>query len=319
MRPRLAPTSTVEWMDRRMLSVLAFLPNAGLGNKLFVWARAQTFASLNGLKCYSYGWTQPRIGPLLRGERRDIRYGAGLKWDIYGQLAGLLSQVSSRRWDYDPQIREIDITSSERCSFIFKRVPHWSDYFIDIRDRRDDLMRLLSCALKSSVVEKVDAATAPIVAVHLRKGDFRDLRPGEDFARVGLVRTPEDYFIELIDNVRSCAGTKLPVTIFSDGSDEECRFLTRIEGIHRAPKLSDLADMIIMSKARVIIPSAGSTFGLWSSFLSSAAVIVHPDHYHAPIRPPAINSTKFEGPAVGHWKDWDGLLIGNIKAVAKVA
>src|SRR5262245_58768639 len=55
--------------------VLALLPNAGLGNKLFVWAKAGVFAHLNRLNSMVIGWTYPKIGPLLRGERSLRMYG----------------------------------------------------------------------------------------------------------------------------------------------------------------------------------------------------------------------------------------------------
>ena len=299
-----------------MSSVFAFLPNAGLGNKLFVWARAQAFASTNRLKCYTYGWTQPRIGPLLRGERRAIVYGAAFKGRLFEDARGLISLLSSSSWEYDPPVQPLDIADDTNRSFIYKELPHWSDYFIGIRDRRDELKCAFLASVKDRVLDRVATVAPPVVAVHLRRGDFRELGAGEDFAKVGLVRTSETYFFELIENVRNCAGTDLPVMVFSDGTDEECRPLTEICGVQRAPILSDVGDMILMSRAKVLITSAGSTFGMWSAFLSSAAVIVHPDHYHAPMRPSSVNERHFEGPAVGHWRTWSKLLIDNIKDAA---
>ena len=54
--------------------VVAVLPNAGLANKLFVWAKAQVFAEVNRLPVYTIGWSYPKIGPLLRGERSMRMY-----------------------------------------------------------------------------------------------------------------------------------------------------------------------------------------------------------------------------------------------------
>jgi gamma-glutamyl:cysteine ligase YbdK (ATP-grasp superfamily) len=42
-----------------------------------------------------------------------------------------------------------------------------------------------------------------------------------------------------------------------------------------------------MSRARIIVCSAGSTFSEWSAFLSDALVIRHPSHVHSAIRPVA--------------------------------
>jgi hypothetical protein len=76
-----------------------------------------------------------------------------------------------------------------------------------------------------------------VVAVHVRRGDFRSLRVGEDFAHVGLVRTADQYFADLIEQIRHVSGWDLPVTVFSDGTDDEIAFLTRMPGV-RSPATS---------------------------------------------------------------------------------
>ena len=55
--------------------VVALLPTAGLGNKLFVWAKAEVFAMLNDMSNDTMGWTWPKIGPILRNERNLRMYG----------------------------------------------------------------------------------------------------------------------------------------------------------------------------------------------------------------------------------------------------
>jgi hypothetical protein len=55
--------------------VVALLPNVGLANKLFVWAKAEVFAMLNDMPNDTMGWTWPKIGPTLCGERSLRMYG----------------------------------------------------------------------------------------------------------------------------------------------------------------------------------------------------------------------------------------------------
>ena len=54
--------------------VLVLLPKSGLGNKLYVWAQAYSFAHLNQLKVLELGWTQPSLGPIMRRERSNRLY-----------------------------------------------------------------------------------------------------------------------------------------------------------------------------------------------------------------------------------------------------
>jgi hypothetical protein len=138
---------------------------------------------------------------------------------------------------------------------------------------------------------------------------------GEDFARSGGVRTPKRYFVDLVEQVRHFCGSNVPVTIFSDGTDDDIAFLTRMPAIARSAARSDILDLLLMAKARIIIPSAGSTFSEWAAFLSEAAVLRHPAHIHAPIRPKKYTDLYYEGPAPAGPQDWSGLLLSNVGTI----
>jgi hypothetical protein len=62
------------------------------------------------------------------------------------------------------------------------------------------------------------------------------------------------------------------------------------------------------------VPSAGSTFGYWAAFFSEAAVLLHPQHIHAPIRPADVNSRLFEGPTPAGVAECSTLLRDNIRS-----
>jgi hypothetical protein len=116
------------------------------------------------------------------------------------------------------------------------------------------------------VLGAVNKYPPPSIAVHVRRGDFRDLMAGENFAEVGGVRTPLQYFATIIANLRSCAGWPVPVILFSDGSNSEVRALLSIENVHSAPAMPDVGHLALMSRAKVIVASAGSTFSMWAGF-----------------------------------------------------
>lgn len=300
-----------------MGTVVCVLPRAGLGNKLLVWARAHTFARLNALPCRTFGWTYPQIGPLLRGERRQVRYGANFKSDAGGVVAALGSLVFARTRCFEPEISLVRGRVRRGDVFVFRRVPHYRDYFEGIREAREPLRKLLLETVKPELVRRVYGLRAPVIGVHVRCGDFRRLRAGEDFSKVGLVRTPEEYFLERILELRNCAGRPLQVMVFSDGTERELEFLTRLPNVERAPRLPDIGDVLLMARAKILVTSAGSTFGMWAGFLSDSALIVHGDHMHASIRPAETNAKFFEGSASGPWQGWNELLIANVKKVGR--
>jgi len=49
--------------------VVCKLPNAGLGNKLLVWAKAMVFAHINQLELWVSPWFQMKLKSLLRKEQ----------------------------------------------------------------------------------------------------------------------------------------------------------------------------------------------------------------------------------------------------------
>lgn len=275
-----------------MVAVYVRLPRAGLGNRLLVWARAAVFAGLNGLECYVSGGNPIQIGSWLRGERRSAR--SHFRFSQSYLDAARARFCSIRKLIQEPKI---EVYSELDQGVLFNKVPPWQDYFQGLRENREAVLELFLSKVASRILKSVQQLAPPCVAIHVRRGDFRKLRPDEDFARTGGTRTPDKYFADSLHMIRESVGWAVPATIFSDGTDEECAALLRLPGVHRAPRLSDLGHMLLMSRAKFIVPSAGSTFSLWSGFLSDAAILHHPAHFRVAVRPSTINDIAFEGAA----------------------
>jgi hypothetical protein len=228
-----------------------------------------------------------------------------------------------RRWwvllNY-PRIEEpsFEVTQGDptsRVLYVFDRIPHWRDYFCEIREHREFVRSKLLESVRDRYLESVNVVEPPVVGVHVRCGDFRKLLPGEDFAKVGLVRTPLSYFQDVIHFIRMIHGSDVPVTVFSDGRDDELAALLAMPNVRRAASNPDIVDLLLLSRSRLIVASAGSTFSYWAGFLADAALILHPDHIYAPFRPDHVNRRFFEG-GVGQCAEaWPDLLKKNIRAL----
>src|SRR5262249_41728741 len=118
--------------------------------------------------------------------------------------------------------------------------------------------------------------------------------------------TPDFYFRDQISWLREAAGRNVPITIFSDGNDEELRFALELPNIVRARAPNDVIELLLMSRARVIVASAGSSFSDWAGYLSEGGFIRHPDHIHAPIRPSATYGA-LEVPAPRSLQEWNAV------------
>jgi hypothetical protein len=100
-----------------------------------------------------------------------------------------------------------------------------------------------------------------------------------------------------------------------DGEASELKAALSLSAVQKAARDEAIFDLLLMSRAQLIITAASSTFGYWAGFLADAAVILHPDHIYAPHRPIWINKHSFEGRAIGSFASWPDLLGKNVKNI----
>lgn len=292
----------------RSAEVICRLPQAGLGNQLFPLMHAGLFAELNQLPLRVVGIHQFKPGPYLRGEKVKRQYRGYFNLER-PWLSSLWPSVQTwyrlRRGPViaEPELlRLYDIPSGQ--VFLFEQLPHYRDYFIHLKPFRQQVIRLFYSLLTPHIRNLADKTACPEVGVHIRMGDFRALRAGEEF-KGGHVRTPLTYFSDIIQQLRARAGRPLSVTLFSDGYAHELQPLLELGNVSLAQGDPDIVDLIRLSKSRILVTSTGSTFSYWAAFLSSAPVILHPDHIHARLRDPEEGLSLFEGPADRFIQQWD--------------
>jgi hypothetical protein len=296
------------------------LPKAGLGNMLLIWARAVLFAQINSLPVVSPTWGKMAIRPYLRGER-DKRYYGNLfsNKDYVSKFNYFLASFKRKQLHYNRVISKIELSYLEPeevdCHlFIFNQLPHWSDFFADLKENQPIIKNKLFASIRPSVLEAISQRPTPQIGIHIRMGDFRKLKPDDDFTKLGGVRTPFSWFVRVIDSIRTIAGYDVPVTIFSDGHDRELIELLKLAKVSRASPASALSDMLTLSKSQLLITSSGSTFSYWASYLGQCPTIWHPAHFHAGVFPADISQSVFEGGFDPESMQTPHLLADNIKS-----
>lgn len=271
--------------------VYARLPHAGLGNMLFVWAKAYIFAKEKKVPLITSSWSKFR-------PRHWFKY---LDKRLYWNTFKSSSMVDILRCELALAIKqnviiEPCIKNQQRFeTAVFSQVPHWRDYFKDIKPFRKDILSGFSGLLTPDVKLKLNQLEKPCIGIHIRCGDFSQPNPNISFSRQGLVRTPLHYFIDTIHQIRSIANATLPVTVFSNGTDHEINHVLSLPKVQRAKPQVDVLDLLQMAQSQILILSASSTFGMWAGFLGEMPILHHPDHFHATIRPPEIQEHIFEG------------------------
>ena len=110
-----------------------------------------------------------------------------------------------------------------------------------------------------------------------------------------FVKKPGPYRLGAYGSERSIHGTELPVSVFTDGFRHEFDQLFKLNNIILIEGNSDLEDLLLLSKSKIIVTSASSTFSYWAGFLSDACLIMHPDHVNTLIRPENDSHELYEG------------------------
>jgi len=297
-----------------MSLVLCKLPKAGLGNQLFPLMKGYVFGNLNNLPVKVKGYNQFLIGPYLRGDKSKRNY-AGYFTFQKGMLRQKIDDWKLFKYREFEIENEPPLTKNEGVPegkiYSFDKLPHWSDYFYGLKDHRELVLRLFNNLISQDIKNKVAQLTPPIIGVHVRMGDFKKLRPGDDFSKLGVVRTPQEYYVNVINQARKLHGSELPVSVFTDGHKHELKLLLSLKNIKVVEGNPDIVDLLLLSKSKIIITSAGSTFSYWAGFLSDVPLIMHPDHIYESIRPTSLGQEMYEG-------DFDldqPLLVASIKSI----
>jgi hypothetical protein len=236
----------------------------GLGNLLFPWARFILATQKCGLTPISPTWLQIKLGPILRKET-DKRFYFNLFKKKPEEISGIkklmvLLKYSLVTEDYVEYLKSGIISQQNNIKIIV--FTGLSDYFNSIitehASLHDELLKITRDEHKKGLTFDFRKS----MSVHIRLGDFK-----------GSKATPFQWYITMLHKLRAELGRDWPIYIFSDGTDKELMPVMRLPNTTRLTFGSSLADLLALSKAHLLIGSAGSTFSQWASFLGRMPVI----------------------------------------------
>ena len=229
-----------------MRYVYPILMRTGLGNMLFPWARAVVYCKHTNTRMIAPKWVHLcRIGTWLRKER-DKRF--------------YLNQFSESTYVRGVERWLLLCFCRNRVRF-FSGMNGFFDSFISERDVvYNELMRIVNPKIRHEV-EKI-SMDCPYIAVHIRKGDFKT---------VGI-STEDAWYVRAIntavsDEVAQCVHT---IRVFSDARPDELKFITDAfpeKDVIVMPNAPAIEDILLLSKARILVCSPRSTFSMWGVFL----------------------------------------------------
>lgn len=227
----------------------------GLCNMLFVWAKSYAFACETGARMLAPQWVNiMRIGPLLRRER-SMRYYFG-EFTNKGYIGGLTRRIVSVLFVHCSASEMMASTKSRIVDFRWVK----GEFFSPILDHqakiKDELMRIVNPSILKLSQE---VPPSGFIGVHIRRGDFSVI--GQS---VG-----DDWYVEAITRAQTELGSSsFPILVFSDSDPKDlsgiCSKFTNIRVMPKAPAIQDL---LMLSRAKILVGTCRSTFSMWAVFL----------------------------------------------------
>ncbi|MEO6707244.1 MAG: alpha-1,2-fucosyltransferase [Ginsengibacter sp.] len=296
--------------------VICKIPKAGLGNQLFPLMRAYTFGRINNLPVLVYNYHQLKIGPWLRQEKNKRNYKGFFNFEKNPVAAQIdrwkALQNSKTDLVLEPGIERLKGDKIDG-SYLFTSVPHYEHHFDGLQERRNLVLQIFWNLVSRKIKRNLDKLQKPCIGVHIRLGDFKKAVVGVKFGTIGHTRSPEEYFVNMINSIRKVHGSLLPVTVFTDGRKSELQQLFALENIFLSEGNDDLTDLLLLSKSEIVITSAGSTFSYWAAFISESIVLVHPTYINLKIRPVDDEGQLYEGA----FDEKNEFLIRKIQSIVK--
>lgn len=244
----------------------------GLGNKLFPWSRAKVFAAIKNGKILHHIWFSPRGAGITRGGVDQAKAFRKIwLWKNFRSDSSTLSWALSK-WKTTvtkPVFLADDLFKAEQL------VGKHQDAMVVFRwnschDFRD--LQPYSELIKQALMDITLLRQKKFIA-QFENYEFigLNIRAGNDFINAdsnepGYRKTALSWFVEALLQVREKYGN-LPAIIVSDGGPKQLAEILSQPDIQLLDSETAIADLLVLTKAKVLLGSGNSTFSAWASFL----------------------------------------------------
>lgn len=255
----------------------------GLGNRLFPWARCRVFHHVHGVPMLAPRWFRPSVGPYLRGERDLRTYGpkimlAGLFTPAADEVRGLRRELARLRGPTldepeDPRLPWPGPPSVPAHGMI--RFAGYERFFSPVLGWSARLLQDLRGITRPRWLGIADAPTDVPIACHVRAAkDFPASASGARVLAFGE-RTPSAWFAATVTSIREAVGRPVKAYVVSDGTTDDLAPLLALDHVERVPAESAISDLLLLSRARVLLASGSSSFSAWAAYLGGMPAASH--------------------------------------------
>lgn len=249
--------------------------SAGLGNRLFPWARCEVQAKRTGQQVLAPAWVRPKIGPLLRGER-DLRFYCRL-FTSSDYVTGLKKALALMfAW----RVGEEHASDAKRTPSVGAKLIVFrglGGYFEPLMKDREYLYARFLQMTNPEILAQVERLSprGRVIMVHIRRGDFGAAVPFGTLSSAPYYSLCNQWYINCLQAIRKHKGP-LPIWIVSDAADEDIDSIRSVGDVRFVRGGNALVDLLLLSRADVLVLSPGSTFSAWAGFFGKMDVVTVP-------------------------------------------
>jgi len=260
-----------------------FARGTGLGNRLFPWARSVLFSSVHRVPMLKPMWVRPSIGPIARGgiaPRNYLRQFAlfNLFQKREGEISGVLRLKilqSAIRYPEPESLLGSPLPSGEAPSLI--TMQRDKDHFLPFAQERSLILNEFRKMSHPKWVRLADSLPSYPVALNIRRAkDFPDPQLPRDFHATGPIRTPLWWFIDTLNYIRAVFGYSVPAIVVSDGTRLDLAPVLSLENVSLLEPGCPISDLLVLSKAKLLVGSGGSSFSAWASYFGQSPTVTFP-------------------------------------------
>ena len=244
------------------------LGGCGLGNMLFIYARALILAKENNATLIHPTWHTFKIGPIIRNEK-DKRFYFGLFSNKSKRPSGL---KKIKLLYLNPKVTPEQLPTAQDNSVVIYN--NFLMKFNELKGHRqliyDDIIKNLNDKNRDILNINLNST----IAVHIRLGDFKpfnedDLKSGKNNVQINV-----SWYANIIKQINEATNYKYKFLVFSDGREESLNEVLSIPNVSLSEKRNIIKDILLMTKAKFLIASGSST-SLWARFLGELSAITY--------------------------------------------
>jgi hypothetical protein len=235
------------------------------------------FSLEHGIPMMTPRWSQIKLGPLLRRDRDPRTYTNLFKPVPPGYVSGarqLWLRLRAVRSVDEPRDLHVAPDRGEASQIVVFSGER--DHFHPLTGWDEVLHDELRAMTRERWVSRADEVGAAAIGIHVRRGDFDEASSEDDFILRGGIRTPIEWFVQSLCTIRRVHGKAVPAFVVSDAPDRTLAGLLQQEAVKRVDTGSAIGDLLVLSKAKLLIASGGSSFSGWAAFLGQMPTVAHP-------------------------------------------